>query len=310
MSTTNSENKSASNQYLAQKPKVPMWLIAVVVTLTVAVAVLIVKIIQSSNTISDYREEVSYVEDQKVKLEGELNNIIVTYDSLKTENDSINQQLVAQQEYIKKLLKQKASNVYKIKKYQDELGTLREIMRSYIVQIDSLNTKNKELTAENVQLGQKLHKSETEKKALSEEKDKLTETVALAQKLSVYNIVPEAMKERKGRESKEIDKADKADMIRVCFTVRENRVAHAGNKTIYLRIIRPDDFVLAAEESGLFEYEGEMLAYSAKRELEYDNADIDMCIYWNKTEELVPGTYQIAIYAEGYEIGTSTLTLQ
>lgn len=305
------ENKTTNHSYQPEpKRPIPLWLIAVVVTLTVAVAVLIIKIIQNTNTINDYREEVTFVEDQKVKLEGELNDIIVTYDSLKTENDSINEQLVAQQEYIKKLLKQKASNVYKIKKYQDELGTLREIMRSYIVQIDSLNTKNKELTEENVQLSQKISKVQTDYHELSKEKEKLDETVALAQTLSTYGIGCEALKERSGRESKPVDKAEKADLIRVCFTVRENKVAKPESKIIFMRIIRPDDFVLAAEEAGLFESEGEMIAYSAKRDLEYDNADIDMCIFWNKTEELIPGTYQVILYAEGYQIGSSTFTLK
>ena len=311
MSTENSENRTTKYSFQPEpKPHVPMWLIAVVVTLLVAVAVLIIKIVQSTNTISGYREEVTFVEEQKVKLEGELNNIIITYDSLKTENDSINIQLEAQQNYIKKLLKQKASDVYKIKKYQDELGTLRKIMRSYIVQIDSLNTKNKELTEQNVQLSEKINKVQTDYHALTKEKEKLDETVALAQTLSTYSIVCEALKERTGRESKPVDKADKTDLIRVCFTVRENKVANAGSKTIYMRIIRPDDFVLAAEEAGLFENEGEMIAYSAKRDLEYDKNDIDMCIFWNRTEELIPGTYKVNLYAEGYQIGESTLTLK
>lgn len=81
-------------------------------------------------------------------------------------------------------------------------------------------------------------------------------------------------------------------------------------KMIYLRIQRPDEVVLSSSDAGMFEYQKQSVVYTAKRELEYDNLDIDMCIYWDKSEELMAGTYKITLYAEGYEIGTGSIELK
>ena len=226
--------KTSANQYsISSKPKVPMYMVAIVVTLVVLVSLLLIRMIQIQHEKDVYQEEVNFVNEEKVKLEKELNGLIVTYDSIKTDNDSINQQLAAQQDYIQNLLKQKASNVYKIRKYQEELGTLRKIMRSYIVQIDSLNTRNKQLTAENTKLTQKITRVEKEFEKVTEEREELSSTVKLAQQLSANEIVGTGLKSRSGKEGKPMNKINRIDILRVCFVVRENRVAEAGNKEVY-----------------------------------------------------------------------------
>jgi hypothetical protein len=246
------------------------------------------------------------LETEKVRLEGELNELIVEYDSLKTENDSINVMLEAEQQKIRRLLQIQASNTSKIRMYKKELETLRKIMRSYIVQIDSLNTRNKMLTEENIQVKEQLAAVETEREELTATKEKLTAKVKLAEKLNAKNINAEGLNKR----SKEKSKINKIEKIRVCFTIRENAVSEAGTKTVYLRIIRPDEIVLSSPEAGLFTHQGQQMVYSAKRDLDYENQDIDMCIYWNAEEELVEGTYNVVLYAEGHEIGSTTFALQ
>jgi hypothetical protein len=290
----------------APKQKVPMYLVFIVITLSVLAIVLTVLLMQKSKQSNVYYEEKVYVDEQKKQLEGELNNLIVEYDSLKTDNDSMNTQLEKQQQNIRKLLSVQASSTQKIKLYEKELETLRKVMRSYIVQIDSLNTRNRELTDENVQVKTDLKQKEIDYNKLSEVKEELVTKVALAQKLSAKNILAVGLNDR----SKEKDRVSKLAKIRVCFTVRENSVADAGKKMIFLRIVRPDNVVLSSPEAGVIVCQGQELVYSAKRELDYDNQDIEMCIFWDKTEELVPGTYTISIYSEGYEIGTTTLDLK
>ena len=300
-SKTNTPNSSP--MYQEPKKRVPMYLIAIVITLSVIAILLGVKLFIDTRS---HNESMQYVESEKLKLETELNGLIVEYDSLKQDNDSLAGQLTAEQDKIRQLLKTQASSTTKIKLYERELGTLREVMRSYIVQIDSLNTRNQELTAENVMVKQQLNKVSTDYDEVSRQKEALSSTVKIAQKLNAKNIVIEGL----NKNSKETPKIKKVEKIRVCFTVRENNVAEAGNKTIYLQIVRPDDVVLSSPEAGTFTFGDESMVYSAKRDLEYENADIDMCIYWDATEELIPGTYFIGLYAEGYEIGTGTFALK
>ena len=298
---TSTPNPGAMRQ--EPKKKVPMYLIALVITLSVIAILLGIKLFIDTRS---HNESMQYIESEKQKLETELNGLIVEYDSLKTNNDSIAGQLTAEQDKIRQLLRTQASSTTKIKMYERELETLRKVMRSYIVQIDSLNTRNQELSAENVMVRQELTKVSTDLEEVSRQREVLSSTVKIAQKLNAKNVVIEGL----NKNSKETPKIKKLEKIRVCFTVLENSVAEPGNKTIYLQIIRPDDVVLSSPEAGTFMYEGESRVYSAKRDLEYDNADIDMCIYWDVTEELIPGAYFVSIYAEGYEIGSGTFALK
>jgi predicted nuclease with TOPRIM domain len=304
--TTTSNKEKQYTPYSEPKKRVPMFLVAIVVTLVVLSIVLAIKLYINTSQRNAVKEDLSYVETEKKKLEVELNGLITEYDSLKTENDTLNTQLQAEQDRIKKLLSIQASNVTKIKMYQSELETLRKVMRSYIVQIDSLNTKNRELTETNIQTQQELNKVSTNYEQLSKKSEELSSIVKIAQKLNAENITAEGV----NKKSKPKDRISKIEKIKVCFKILENAVALAGTKTIYLRISRPDDVILSSPEAGMFDFEGQSLAYSAKRDLDYENKDIDICIYWDKTEELIPGTYIINLYAEGYDIGTATFILK
>ncbi len=283
--------------------RVPMYLIAIVITLSVIAILLGIKLFTDNRKNS---ENLQYVEGERSKLEKELNDLIVVYDTLKTQNDSLAQQLEAEQERIMNLLKRQASSTTKIKMYQRELETLRKVMKSYIVQIDSLNTRNQELTDENVQVRQELHQKSTDYDELSKTAHELSETVRFAQKLIATNITAEGL----NKSSKPKNKIGKIEKIRVCFIIRENTVAKAGNKTIYLQITRPDEVVLSSADGGIVDFDNESIAYSAKRDIDYANADIDLCIFWDVSEELIPGTYFIRLYSEGHEIGTTSLAIK
>lgn len=292
--------------YTPARPKVPMYLIFIVITLGVIASLLGILLIRYNQDLNEANEDIAFVEEQKTQLETELNELIIGYDSLRTENDSINQQLESEQDKIRRLLRINASNTQKINMYQKELTTLRSVMRSYIIQIDSLNTRNRELTEENIQVRQQLRKTETDVQQLSEEKEELSTKIAEAKTLTAKNLLAIGLNDR----SKEKDKTDKIARLRICFTIRENNVADPGKKMVYLRIIRPDEVLLSSPDMGMFDFQSESLVYSAKRELEYDNKDIDMCIFWEKTEELIEGTYMCYLYCEGTEIGSTSLELK
>ena len=295
-----------SYPYTEKKSKVSPILIVAIIILSVTIGVLAYLLSKESIKLDLTTEEKAIIEEQRQDLEGQLNEIILEYDSLKTNNDSINTLLMAEQAKIKQLLKIQASDATKINMYKKELETLRKVMRSYIVQIDSLNTRNRELTEENIEVRTTLRQVEQDKQQLEQQKEVLSSKVEKASVLSAKNIVAEGI----NRSSKPKDKINKIEKIRVCFTVRENAIAKAGSKTIYLRIIRPDDIVLGSPNSGLIEVGGQQMVYTETRELEYENQDIDMCIYWDITEELIAGTYNAILYADGFEIGRTTFILK
>jgi hypothetical protein len=299
--------ETSTNTYQKQPEKKPSTaLVVLVILLAIAVIILGYKYFTKSSQLGQTTEEKAILEDVKSDLEKQLRDMIVEYDSLKTNNDSVNNLLVKEQDKIKNLLRMQASDAEKIRKYQGELETLRKVMRSYIVQIDSLNTRNRELTAENIQVKEQLTAAESQNVELSKEKEILNTQVQLAKVLSAKNISAQPL----NKSDKANSKVSKVAKIKVCFTVRENAVAESGTKEVYLRIIRPDEVVLPAGSGDTFEFNGEQVIYSAKRQLEYENKDIDMCIFWDKNADLIAGNYTVILYAENYEIGSATFALK
>jgi len=182
--------ETSANTYQKQPDKKPsVALIVLVIVLSIAVIILGYKYYTKSKTLGQTTEEKVILEDVKSDLEKQLRDMIVEYDSLKTNNDSVNSLIVVQQDKIKNLLRMQASDVEKIRKYKDEMETLRKVMRGYIVQIDSLNTRNRMLTEENTQVKEKLTTAETQNLSLSKEKEILNTRVELAKVLSAKNIV-------------------------------------------------------------------------------------------------------------------------
>jgi len=284
------------------KRKPPVFLIILIIILS---CVIIFLGFTYNNLKKQSSIEKTELERQKTNLENELQNIYNQYDSLKTENDTMNLKLLAEQQRIEKLLKISANNVYKIKMYEKELGTIREVLKSYIVQIDSLNQSNIALRAENIEVKQKLKQTEIEKEELTVQKEELTQMVEKASVLSAKNIIVTPLNKR----SKEYLRSEKVDKIRTCFTIRENAVIPFGNKIIYLRIARPDDVILTSGVN-TFEFQGDQIVFTASREVQYENVDIELCIFWTNDGQLIPGNYRATIYSDGYEIGSTTFALK
>jgi hypothetical protein len=299
--------ETTTNTYQKQPDKKPSTaLVVLVIILSLAVIFFGYKYFTKTTQLGQTNEEKAILEDVKSDLEKQLRDMIVEYDSLKTNNDSVNGLLNNEQDKIKNLLRMQATDAEKIRKYQGELETLRKVMRSYIVQIDSLNTRNRALTDENIQFKEKLTTAETQYTELSKQTEILGTQVQLAKVLSAKNITVTPQ----NKSDRENFKVGKVAKIKVCFTIRENAVSEAGPKDIYVRIIRPDEVVLPSGNGETFLFNEEQVIYSAKRTLEYENKDIDMCIYWDKNADLIAGNYTVVLYAENYEIGSATFTLK
>ncbi len=285
-------------------------MVAGLVIMTIALAVVLYLYFdqrkESRAIIAQLEEYSGMIEEKRDSLENELNGIIVQYDALKSDNDTLNEQITLQQEKIKKLLAMRISDSEKIKRYEKELFTIRDVLKSYIVQIDSLNTRNQILLVENKDLKNIGAKLESQNKQLEQDKIELTTITTEAKALIAAGITPVALNKR----SKEQDKVDKITKIRVDFTLRKNTVADAGSKVIYLRLVRPDAVVLGAKDAGLIEYQGTELPFSARREIIYEKNDLPVSIFWDNNGDLIKGKYTCELYCESRLIGNTDFVLR
>lgn len=268
-------------------------------------AVLIFLVILFFNQKSKMTEMKIILTEEKDSLANELKSMVYAYDTLKTNNDTIRAGLEKERERIVQLLSINASNVQLIKKYKSEITTMREIMKSYIVQIDSLNTRNKILVAENTEIRQQMSQVRTANTALSKVKEELTDKVEIASVIQAKDVAAVPLNKKR----KETTRISLLDKVRVCFTLRENPIALAGEKEVFMRVIRPDSLVITTSPDNLFEYKRSKIIYSANRVVDYINQDIEMCIYMDNTGDFIVGTYSVEIYLEDNIIGRTTFML-
>jgi len=255
---------------------------------------------------ADLAEKIEYFRIERDSLEGELRNIYFRYDTLETNNLEIQAEMKVQQEKIERLISIQAEDAYKIKMYRKEMETLRSVLRSYIVQIDSLNMMNQELLAENKQLKNVERRLTTEKEQLQKDKDQLEEIKDLATTLQASDIGMVLLNKR-DRETSRIRTTVK---VRIDFILRANKVAGTGEKIIFLRIVRPDQLVLGSPDMDMIDLGEEQIPASASRVINYENEDLPVSIFWTNDGEIVPGEHLVELYTEGKMIGTSSFVLK
>ena len=285
-----------------KKKSAPIAMIFTTVILAAALIFLVVMYFDQKNKMVDME---TVLTQEKDSLQNELRLMVHGYDTLKTDNDSLMANLQREKTRIVQLLKVEASNVQLIKKYRAEIGTMREIMKGYIVQIDSLNTVNQQLVAENIGIKQQITEVQTTNVELEKAKEELTSKVVVASVIQAKDINAVTLNQKR----KETTRINNIDKLRICFTLRENPIATAGEKEVFMRVIRPDSLVITTSPDNLFDYNGNKLVYSASRLVDYMNQDIEMCIFLDNTGDFIIGTYSVELYLENNIIGRTTFAL-
>lgn len=248
---------------------------------------------------------------EKEEMENEYTRFANQYDELQYQlsNDSLINVLESEKIKTQRLLEElrsvKTTNAKEIMRLKKELATVRSVLRTYIVQIDSLNRVNQVLKEENKQVRQKYSEAARQITNLAEEKKKLNEKVELASQLDATNIWIKA----KNKRDKEAKKVKDVVKFAIGFTIVKNISAPTGERTLYIRITKPDNDVLTKSQSNTFQYENRTLNYSIKKYIEYTGEEQNVTVYWNVEEFLYAGTYRVDIFADGILIGSHRFTL-
>ncbi len=255
------------------------------------------------------RENMVAITAEKEELQQELTDLSHHYDNLKTDNDTLNNKLAHEQEKIASLMekmKEFRNNSYaEINRYKKEIGTLKTVLRSYVVQIDSLNQLNRKLVAENTEVKKQMNWVRDRNKTLEQKTEQLAETLEKASTLSVENFKVYC-----------VNKNDKETNLRRCFQLKadfslaRNITAKRGPRMIYLRITRPDGQVLAASSKSFFKYQNATLTYSARREIEYEGEKLEIAIFWPNDGSLEKGEYIADLFSDNQQIGTTKFILK
>lgn len=246
----------------------------------------------------------------KKEMESQYQQFADQYSEMKTRinNDSIVAQLSIEQEKTQRLLselqKVKANDAREITRLKKELATVREVLRSYILEIDSLNRLNQNLVEENSRVKAQYQEATQQIEGLNTEKQSLSEKVAIAAQLDATGIQMDA----KDKRGKKTEKMSKCKTVQVNFSLAKNVTAASGMKDVYVRIVSPTGSLLGG--AGSFKYENRSLQYTMKKTVEYGGQELPVTLFWNVSQAMPNGTYQVSIFADGNMIGSRSFSFK
>lgn len=273
----------------------------------VAIIVLAALLVRSNSQMSEMTQVFT---EEKQQLVSDYQDLSVAYDEVHSGNDSLDNLVSQQRARVEQLTEElktlKASNARRIKELQGELATLRNVMRSFIVQIDSLNATNNVLRQENSEIKGRLASASRENASLQQRNETLSQKVTVAARLEAKSINVQTLNFK----DRETNKLAKIAKIKVAFTIAKNVSAEVGVRDIFLRLTRPDGQLLFHSKNDTFRFEDSDINFSARRMVEYGGEDTPTyVIYSVDMGELTAGSYEVELFAGGEVIGRSSFSL-
>lgn len=260
-----------------------------------------------------WRDRQAMIEDltiDKEALTEELVSLQGEYSVLSSDNDSLNLQLDREREKVDQLLeriqKTEASNRSKIRQYEKELGTLRSIMKHYIVQIDSLNTLNTELRKDAAD-ARRIAKESAEKYAqLSKTTDEYAKLVEKGSEVKGRGVNVVAI----NKSNKETDRSSRVVKLKTCLSLVENSIAQKGPMVVYIRVKGPDGILMTNDHQRLFTSASEQMVYTESREVDYQGVEVEVCVYFAAEQGFTKGLYTVEAYTAAGLLGTGEILLK
>ena len=289
--------------------------IIIIVALIIIIG-LVITLVYFNNKVKEKDKEMSEVvammnfdKEQVEKEYTDLNSELDGYTS-DIHNDSLVKLLQDQKMKVQQLLEElritKSTNAVRISQLKKELATVRMVMIQYVNQIDSLNTINKTLKTENVEVHRKFQAAAATVQQLSKEKETLNQVVNRASIMEVTNFSMEPLNSK----NKKTTWFSQTANLKFNYTVSKNITAEPGNKVIFMRITQPDGELLTTNPNNVFPYENKNIGYSLTKKFEYTGDALNDVLYWKVGEILPKGTYRADFFIDGNRVGTFTFIFE
>lgn len=281
-----------------------------VALIAIAAAVLSYHFLYAKPLLQENEELKELAELEKQEMENQYREFDIQYEMLQSQlsNDSLIAQIENERRHTQQLLEElertKATDAAEIKRLKAEIASLREVLRNYIMQVDSLNRINQSLNEENTQMKEQISVANTQISDLSTERNQLKDKVNIAAQLDAtgFWVTP------KNKKSKDTQKVKEVKKLAFGFTIVKNVTAQNGQRIVYARILKPDNSVMG--KKGTFAYENTQLEYTEKKYVDYTGEEEKVTMYSDVTEYLEAGTYQLFIFCDDQMIGQTSFTLK
>ena len=311
MEETSHTDIEQSSEIDSKKNATRLIILGILVALiAIAAAVLGYHYFYTKPLLEENEELKELAELEKQEMESQYRDFDVQYEMLQSQlsNDSLIAQIENERRHTQQLLEElertKATDAAEIKRLKAEIASLREVLKSYIVQVDSLNRLNQSLSEENTQIKAQVAEQSTQISTLSTERNQLKDKVNIAAQLDAtgFWVTP------KNKKSKDTQKVKDVKKLAFGFTIVKNVTAQNGQRIIYARILKPDNSVMG--QKGTFAYENTQLEYTEKKYIDYTGEEEKVTMYSDVTEFLEAGTYKLFVFCDKQRIGQTTFTLK
>ncbi len=298
-----------------QKNGIPVWLWAIIGILAAALVFLMVHL---SSVKGDLKELEAEKELQRQDFQAEVDSLMKVHNELKESYGELSAELAEKDSIIQAdaiEIKRLLESQWDYNRIKQKVASLQAISQKYVRQMDSLYTVNRELVAENERIREEFQAERRQNTNLTRQKEELANKVNQAATLRIYNYAADAVYFKGGSRETSTNKANRAERIKIDFTVGQNDLVETGTKLFYVRIADPNRAIICkgTGDEYSFNANGETLQYTEKVRVNYDGKETDVRAYYIKPSErqMMPGTYFIDVYEQGGKlVGQTSLELR
>ena len=293
-------------------------LYALLAALALALAFVIILASKNSTIKGDLKQLEAEKEMQRQDFQAEVDSLMKVHNELTESYGELSEELAEKDSIIqadaveiKKLL----DSQWDYNRIKKKLASLQTISQKYVRQMDSLYTVNRELVAENERIREEFQAERRQNSNLTRQKEELTNKVNQAATMKISNYHAQAVRFKGGGKETPTDRAERAERIRLDFTVAANDLIQPGTKLFYVRIADPRRAIISkgTGDEYAFQSNGETLQFTEKVRVNYDGTETAVRAYYTKPDayEMMPGTYFIDVYEQGGKlIGQTAIDLK
>ncbi|MEZ7499372.1 hypothetical protein QO200_11555 [Flavobacterium sp. Arc3] len=282
---------------------------AVVAVLAVLLVGSLVYIFKVTSDVKTVQTELKSTMTDKDSVMKDLQELKATYDAAISENTSMSDELIQERDKVVSLmadLNKSKGDVASMAKYKKQFFSLQNNMKALMAENEGLKKENQIVTSQRDSTVVVLGESKKYNETLVGQNEELAKTVEKASKLTVLNMKGSAFKVRNSGKQIETDKASRADMLKVSFTIAANEVAKSGDKTYYVQVIDGKNNVLGVKK--VVNFGDDMLTYSFMTTVKYENKTVQV------TENLpgkdfAKGTYYVNVFDKNEVVSKTSFTL-
>ncbi|MDD5570553.1 MAG: hypothetical protein PHD97_05270 [Bacteroidales bacterium] len=252
------------------------------------------------------------VTEEKQYMISKLEKLQEEYDILGEQNEELGNLFKREKEKITALLNEIKNLNGNVDVYKTKVRDLEKRLEDYLTQIEELKTKNKNLTTENIKYKSAIDSTNQKYTVISKVNEDLVNRITAGSLIRAYDLVAEPLRIRGAGVEIPTKKSKKTSKIKICFLLSENLIATSGKKDLYVRIAEPDgNIIIEAEDNEhTFNYNNKKIYYSIKKQFEYNNKSLDMCVYFSSPKTYKVGTYSVDLFLDGNAIGSTEFKLE